>query len=301
MIGWLVNDRLTCIPDTKTFWHDLLEWFPKLQDKTNGYTDFRLLPDAIEKMLQTEQPPDYIIRNATFFRKLRTDVKTISYLQDKYTDSKRFNQLDVCNSSEITVCNSRYIYNAYSQELRSRVEIIPIGTDFNHFCSTEYDNKLDILPDSVLYVGSNDMYTKRFWIIENLINDTNLNFCLVMKDQTRIDHPRVKVFNMIDHNVLKQIYNQCSILVCPSRVETLHLAGIEAGACETPIVATDVGIYHDLKNDQRWGRISKEQDFERNIKEIMANIELYDPRTCFLEADLNREACKSKWISLLES
>ena len=45
--GWLVNDCLTCIPGTKTLWHDLLEWMPNLIDKTNGYTDFRYLADTI--------------------------------------------------------------------------------------------------------------------------------------------------------------------------------------------------------------------------------------------------------------
>ena len=38
--GWLVNDTLTCIPGTITFWHNLLEWFPELLDKTNGYTNY---------------------------------------------------------------------------------------------------------------------------------------------------------------------------------------------------------------------------------------------------------------------
>ena len=37
--GWLVNDCLTCIPGTKTFWHDLLEWIPTLEDKTDFHTD----------------------------------------------------------------------------------------------------------------------------------------------------------------------------------------------------------------------------------------------------------------------
>ncbi len=72
-IGWLVNDTLTCIPGTKTFWHDLLEWLPTLKDKCNGYTPFNLLPYNIEKDYAIEKP-DYIIRNATYFRKLNIPV-----------------------------------------------------------------------------------------------------------------------------------------------------------------------------------------------------------------------------------
>ena len=45
--GWLVNDTLTCIPGTITFWHNLLEWNPYLIDKTNGYTNFSVLSQNI--------------------------------------------------------------------------------------------------------------------------------------------------------------------------------------------------------------------------------------------------------------
>lgn len=55
--GWLVNDFLTCIPGTKTFWHDLLEWIPGLTDKCFPYP---ILADTIER-LGVESPPDYII------------------------------------------------------------------------------------------------------------------------------------------------------------------------------------------------------------------------------------------------
>ena len=42
-VGWLINDCLTTIPGTKTFWHDLLDWIPNLEDKTLGYTSFLTL------------------------------------------------------------------------------------------------------------------------------------------------------------------------------------------------------------------------------------------------------------------
>jgi len=49
-IGWLVNDQLTAIANTRTFWHDLLDWFPNLQDKCNGYTNYSVLADNIESI-----------------------------------------------------------------------------------------------------------------------------------------------------------------------------------------------------------------------------------------------------------
>ena len=85
-IGWLVNDCLTCIPGTKTFWHDLLEWIPNLMDKTNGYTKFGELSSRIEE--ESKQSfPDYIIRNAFKIQILKGEI---GILQEQIKDMKRF-------------------------------------------------------------------------------------------------------------------------------------------------------------------------------------------------------------------
>ena len=67
--GWLINNQLTAIPGTRTFWHDLLDWYPGLEDKCDGYTDFGVLAEKIESIPHT---PDYIIRNGSYFRKLNS-------------------------------------------------------------------------------------------------------------------------------------------------------------------------------------------------------------------------------------
>ena len=53
--GWLINDCLTCIPNTKTLWHFLLDIFPNLVDKTNGYTSFHHLNFKIENEILTKK------------------------------------------------------------------------------------------------------------------------------------------------------------------------------------------------------------------------------------------------------
>jgi glycosyltransferase involved in cell wall biosynthesis len=187
--GWLVNDCLTCIPNTKTFWHDLLEWIPGLSDMCGGYTDYNNLPNVIENSLRQTRP-DYIIRNATFFRRLLPQTKTISLLQDSYNESYlRNNQLDVCNNSTYTVFNSNYVYSLYKNEITSPHKIIPLGVDFDHFRILPNKNELKlkygIKDNTILYVGSSLNYPKGFDRVLNLINTANYNFCLVMKDDFR--------------------------------------------------------------------------------------------------------------------
>ena len=108
-LGWLVNDTLTCIPGTKTFWHDLLENVPRLVDKTGGHTNFNILSHKIEQNIREEGKPNYIIRNASFFGRINTDTPTISLLQDL-----GHGRMDVCNASKVVVFNSPYTKANYS-------------------------------------------------------------------------------------------------------------------------------------------------------------------------------------------
>lgn len=300
--GWLVNDTLTCILGTKTFWHDLLEWLPNLEDKCDGNTPFNTLPSKIEKYYLNEKP-DYIIRNATYFRKLNIPVKTISLLQDLSPNNQ--GQIQVCNSSDVVVYNSPYTQSHYIDKITAKSVIIPLGTDFNKFkpLGKDFREELGILPNSILFIGANNTTPKGFDIMEQIINNTDYNFCLVMKDGYSISNPRVKVFNRVGHDILVKIMNSCEQLVCTSRVETLHLAGVEAAACGLPIVTSNVGIYYNLPSGE-WGRNVNSfnyLDFIEEISFVKFTLPLYKPREKFLEIGLDTETCKNKWIDLINS
>jgi glycosyltransferase involved in cell wall biosynthesis len=187
--GWLVNDTLTCIPNTKTFWHDVLEWLPDLEDKCNGITPFNALASAIENSWANAEKPYYIIRNATYFRPMNIPVKTISLLQDFALGNQE--QLDVCNSSDVVVFNSPFKQSHYIDKVTSKSVLIPLGVDFNKFkpLGVNFSDELGILPNSILFIGTATITPKGFDIIMNIINNTKYNFCLVMKDNFQIDHP----------------------------------------------------------------------------------------------------------------
>ncbi len=127
-MGWLINDRLTAIPNTRTFWHDLLDWFPNLIDKCNGYTDFTKLPKIMEA---TKPYPDFIIRNGSYFRKLNINVPTFSLVQDTLNQPM---QTEVINSSTCVVFASKQTYKLYKDRINPRnVRIIEQSSDFNFF------------------------------------------------------------------------------------------------------------------------------------------------------------------------
>ena len=299
--GWLVNDTLTCIPNTKTFWHDLLEWLPDLTDKCNGHTPFNILPNNIERDYVSDKP-DYIITNATYFRTLNIPVKTISLLQDLAPANQM--QIDVCNKSDVVVYNSPYTQSHYKDIITANSVMIPLGVDFNKFIPMDetFNDELDILPNSILFIGADNISPKGFDIMTEIINNTNYNFCLVMKDGYQSTNPRVKVLNRIDHDKLIKVMNSCEMLVCTSRVETLHLSGVEAAACGLPLVTSNVGIYYGLESG-KWGRnvnSFNSEDFIREITYVKGNLTTFKSRKTFLDIGLDTETCKNKWINLIE-
>jgi len=298
MVGWLINDCLTCIPGTKTFWHDLLDWFPELIDKTNQYTPYESLPKYIEEEVKKIGEPDYIIRNASFFPPLNLKTFTISYLQDYYTGKEQENQIKVCNSSDLVIFNSKYLEEKYKKFLTVPYEVIPIGTDFSLF-SKKYMVKenLDIKKNSILFVGSCNKI-KGFPKLLELVDNTDYTFCFVMKDNFQIKHDRIKVFNKVNSETMSNIMNSCAFLLCLSEEETLHLAGIEAAACDLPILTTKVGVYYNLK-ENGWGRFVSENLIE-DVKNMFKDLDTFTPRKVFEQFTLKKEDCKNSWISIQE-
>ncbi len=297
--GWLVNDCLTCIPGTKTFWHDLLENVDGLVDKCNGHTPYNILPTRIESELQVEQP-DYIIRNATFFRNMNTLVPTISLLQDVVVG--RDVQIDTCNRSTVTVFNSQYTKSLYPEITNSVV--IPLGTDFEKFKPLDNVNELKqkygINDNTILYVGSSTVYPKGFDMVESIIDNTEYKYVLIMKDDYQSSNPRVKVFNRITQDEIVEITNCCSMLLCTSKEETLHLGGVESAACGLPIITTNVGIYPSINGDG-WGHICDSLEmFLQTIELVFKNVDSYNPREVFLKNGLDKNSSMESWNMLID-
>lgn len=304
--GWLVNDCLTCIPGTNTFWHNLLEWFPKLVDKTNGHTNYSILASTIEHQLSILAKPQYIIRNGSYFRKINTNVKQISLIQD--CTPQLFNeQINVINNSHVAIFNTQYVYKKYINQIKNNVlvKICPLGVDFQYFKQLDHRHN-DVLPNSLIFIGASTNYPKGFNIMLDIINKMdNQNFCLVMKDDFNISQinqnvrHRVKIFNRVNQETVRLLINSCVAAICTSYEETQHLSGIECAACNIPIVAREVGAYYDNKDDVRWGCSANDSNFVEKIKYVLENKSTFAPRECFIEK-YSLEICKQNWIDIVD-
>ena len=282
--GWLVNDCLTCIPGTTTLWHDLMDWFPGLEDKTNGYTNYNILAETIEKMYnETENKPDYIIRNGTYFRKMNIDVPTFALIQD--TQNNRM-QTDVINSVTCIVFSSHQTYKIYKDRISPKnSRVIEWASDFNFWKPIE-EKHPDILSNSIIFIGDSSYEKKGFNRVLKLIDTMeDFNFCLVMKDNTTLDiipeksRNRVKIFNKANRETVRLLMNSSVCGICTSGMEEGHWAGIELGACNIPMVSRPMGRYLDNTDGiGMWGELAEDDEFPNVIRNVVANKDSYSPR-----------------------
>jgi glycosyltransferase involved in cell wall biosynthesis len=297
--GWLVNDTLTCIPNTRTFWHDLLDWFPNLEDKCNGYTDYSVLAEKIESL---DGRPDYIIRNGSYFRKLNIDVPTFCLIQDTSNNPM---QTEVINTSTCVVFASKETHNLYKDRINPKnVRVIEQSSDFNFFKPIS-ERHPEVLPNSIIFIGDSSHEKKGFHRVLNLIETMpDFNFCLVMKDDTNINvipqhsRSRVRIFNKVDRDTVRLLINSSVCAICTSGNEEGHFAGIEIGACGIPMVARPMGCYLDRKDDKSWGLISNDEDFPNKIRYVVNNLELFNPRE-YYSKEYTLERCREKWVNLI--
>jgi len=299
-IGWLVNDQLTAIPNTRTLWHDLLEWFPNLQDKCNGYTDYSVLAQKIESI---NERPDYIIRNGSYFRRLNIDVPTFCLIQDTMDNPM---QTDVINSSTCVVFSSHETYRIYKERINPKnVRVIEWASDFN-FWKPINEKHPDVLPNSIIFIGDSSYEKKGFHRVLNLIESMpDFNFCLVMKDNTTIDaipkhsRDRVRIFNRVSSETVRLLMNSSVCGICTSGMEEGHWAGIELGACNIPMISRPMGRYLDnIDGIGMWGELSDDENFSETIRRVVKNASSYSPRK-YYSKEYTHERFKEKWFDLI--
>lgn len=313
-IGWLVNDTLTKIPNTKTFWHFLLENINNLENKTKG--KFNNLEKVIEyEYKKSKIKPKYIIRNGSFFLPININIYTIIIIQDNYISKKKQFDIQIKNikKANLIIFNSIYVYKKYEKFIKKKpYKIIPIPTNFNLFkpidINSNFKLNFKILDNSIIYIGSSKKYPKGFNRVLNIIENMNeQNFCLILKDNYTIKHlpkniqNRVIILNNINQKLLSQIINQCILGICTSYEETLHLAGIEVLACNKPMVSTNVGFYYDNNNSTEWGLIANDDNFIDKINYVKNNLNEFNPRNFLKNKGYSIEECKDNWINTVKS
>lgn len=254
----LVNDFLTTIPGTRTFWHDLHDWFG-MEFVGGDYVDLPALFE--ERFIQKPDDPTnithadvtLIVRNATWFGPLAASatVPTISLLQDIVTEGPQRQMQDVViATSTAVVFNSAFTAKHYTFS-GPQSAVIPLPVDFEVFRPGNpmgLQQALSLPPGCVLWVGASQgaaAQVKGFDIFWSIVRaNPDIPFVAVFKDSIPPSlPPNVRAYERVTHADLVNIIGACRMGLCTSRTESQHLAGIEMGACGLPLVVPPVGVY----------------------------------------------------------
>jgi glycosyltransferase involved in cell wall biosynthesis len=242
----LVNDCLTCIPGTRTFWHDLKEWFH--MDSIEAPYDRLATLAAIPA-----KDASLIIRNATYFGPIEADCPQISILQDIIDEGPPGGNHRVMQ--EAVVASTHVVYNSEFTKHWSHYNkpgrVIPLSVDFDLFKPgnpVALREEMEIPYGSICWIGACQKeagYVKGWDTLVKIARmNPDLRFMAVMKDGfPETFPPNMRIYLKLKQEELVKVMGACMVGLCTSRIETQHLAGIEMGGCGLPLVVPPIGAY----------------------------------------------------------
>jgi glycosyltransferase involved in cell wall biosynthesis len=175
--------------------------------------------------------------------------------------------------------------------------VIPIGVDSELFrLPTKARDE-----NTICWIGA-PYHIKGWDTFLSIVADMpDTPFVVVTKVKIVRPSQNVVVYELVEHKDLPAIMGFCTKLLCTSRLETQHLAGIEAGLCGVPVVSSRVGIYADLA-DGAWGRcLSVDAGVDEWVDALQQPMECGSVvRQFWLDAGLSESKCVEKWSSAIK-
>jgi len=193
----------------------------------------------------------------------------------------------------------------------ARIEVIPPGVDVDLFHPMPREAALqrighDPCEQMILFVGRMDpikgLETLLRALAIGVARDPELmeNACLAVVGGDTLDDPAimdaemvrmdklrrelglgdfVKFVGALGQDVLPSWYNAAEVVIVPSRYESFGMVALEAMACGTPVIASDVGGLSTLVHDGRTGFLVADRDPEAlaaKLLPLLALPEIHD-------------------------
>jgi len=152
----------------------------------------------------------------------------------------------------------------------TRCETIPIGVDESQF----HPLGLERIPNSMFFLGrldsrkGIDFLIKSIPLVKDQLDDIRLYIGgdgvlkSYLENFIKKNHleNNVHLLGTLDDSALNEWYNKVSVVIVPSVFEGFGLTAIEAMACGTPVIATDVDALRDVVENGVNGLLVKYND-----------------------------------------
>ena len=196
------------------------------------------------------------------------------YQQSKYITSQKWKKLLYpwekygYKRSDFLICVSASTREVLLKEYgieKTRCRVIPNGVDGEHFHETGTPR----IPHSLFFIGrleerkGVDFLLRSIPRVKESLRDVRLYIAgrgrlelelrKIVRD-SRLDE-NVELLGVLDDREVNDWYNKVSLVVIPSVFEGFGLTVIEAMACGTPVIATNVDGLRDVVRNPNMGRL----------------------------------------------
>lgn len=163
--------------------------------------------------------------------------------------------------------------------------IVPNGVDLSVFVPSTDKSK----HPSILFIGTLDSRKRGRRLVEAFTNTVRKALpdaeLWIVRDDTPINIPGVKVFGSVSQDKLIELYQQAWVFCLPSSYEGFGVPYIEAMACGTPVVATPNPGALEVLDGGRFGFITELETLGTSLAAILGDDGL---RMNFAECGLER-------------
>jgi glycosyltransferase involved in cell wall biosynthesis len=198
--------------------------------------------------------------------------KKVLYLWEKFGYRK----------ADYLICDSdstrRIILRHYGVNLKL-CKTIPVGVDQSRF----FPLHLKRIPNSLFFLGrleerkGIDFLIRAIPIVKDRLNEIQLfiggdgilRSCLENFIKKNNLESNVHLLGTIDDAALNEWYNKVSVVIIPSMFEGFGLTAIEAMACGTPVIATDVDALRNVVKNGVNGLLVKYNDVRALSEKIL--------------------------------
>ena len=220
------------------------------------------------------------------------------------------------NADKIIITQPNYVkYSLYLENYEDKIEVIPNGVDVHKFKTINIQKQkntlffLSLLDEFHEYKGL-DYLLKAIISVKKIIPDVKLivggkgtlleYYRKMVRDYDIIDN--VEFHGFIPDQDIVEYYNRSSIFILPSissKQEGFGIVVLEAMACQTPVISTEiVGVADDVKKSKS-GIIIPPKDVEKLSEAIINILECDNPEIMGING---RKLVKNKytWSGIAE-
>lgn len=238
-------------------------------DIINSHQPVMFMGDVVA--LVAGEIPFILTYHSGTMKKNRFPIDIVIYLYEKFVLPR------IANKATRIICVSRFVRDTLFRNHASKITIISPGVDTSLY---QYNPRVKREENLVLFVaGRKNTYRMKglYYLIDSIKEISGVELHIIGEKEEFLDKSIVSVGIRRGNDLVEEL-QKASLVVLPSiAIEGFPMVLIEAMACQTPVIGTNIGGIPELIRDGIDGLLVPPQDsnaLAQAISKILADKEL---------------------------